>query len=134
MLEELEGAFRKDTDGIEVAVIPEPIEQFQEKGRKRYAFSYSIKIHNGTDSPAKLMRRWWKISSGGKPFTEVKGDGVVGLQPLIRPGETFSYSSSVVIEEPVGSMEGTYYFERKRGKPFEVAIPLFPLIFESALQ
>ena len=93
----------------------------------RYVFAYTRTISNGGDAPGKLLRRHWIITDGSGHVEEVRGAGVVGEQPHIRPGEAFRYTSGAVLKTPVGSMEGSYQFERDDAREFSVPIPEFSL-------
>ncbi|PLR41060.1 Co2+/Mg2+ efflux protein ApaG [Chimaeribacter californicus] len=93
----------------------------------RYVFAYTITIRNLGRHPVQLLRRYWLItnSNGGK--MEVQGEGVVGEQPLIAPGNEFQYTSGAILETPLGTMQGHYEMIDQNGEPFRVAIPAFRL-------
>lgn len=93
----------------------------------RYAFAYSITIHNEGLVPARLVSRHWIITDADGGVQEVRGEGVVGEQPLIRPGEGFRYSSGAIIPTPVGSMRGAYQMVDESGRRFEAPIAPFTL-------
>lgn len=93
--------------------------------REVFAFSYTITIVNRSDAPAQLIARHWKIEDGQGPQDEVRGLGVVGQQPLLRPGERFEYSSGCRLRSDTGSMEGSYRFVTEVGEAFDVPIPRF---------
>lgn len=93
----------------------------------RYAFSYTITIENAGGSAAQLMSRHWIITDANGVEQEVRGDGVIGEQPRLAPGESFRYTSGAVIRTPVGSMRGTYQMEKDDGSRFEAEIPPFTL-------
>lgn len=99
-----------------------------------FVFTYDIKIHNQGTHGAKLMSRYWKIVDGYDQLEEIKGPGVVGLQPFISPGEIFEYSSSAIIPTPVGMMEGEYYLRADDGTEFSALIPPFMLAMPDSLQ
>ncbi len=92
-----------------------------------YVFSYVISIENISDEPFQLMSRHWIIQDANRKIEEVYGDGVIGKQPLIFPGETYSYSSGAVLETEIGTMEGRYFMLAKETDEFEVSIPKFIL-------
>lgn len=98
-----------------------------------YAFSYDIKIINNGTAPVKILARRWYIADANDKVQEVYGEGVVGEQPLINPGAFFEYSSSVVINTPVGNMRGVYYAKDTQGNQFDIAIPAFTLAVPNAL-
>jgi len=99
-----------------------------------HVFAYDITIHNQGTCGAKLMSRYWKIVDGYDQLEEIKGPGVVGIQPFLSPGEKFQYSSSAMIPTPVGLMEGEYYLRADDGTEFSAAIPPFMLARPNALQ
>ena len=92
-----------------------------------YAFSYTITIRNEGQVPARLLTRHWVITDANGKVKEVRGEGVVGEQPLLTPGQSHDYVSGCPLTTPFGSMEGFYTFERADGSPVEVRIPFFPL-------
>ena len=98
-----------------------------------FAFSYTITIHNDGPGSAQLISRHWIITDADGRMQEVRGAGVVGEQPLIRPGESFRYSSGAVIPTPVGSMRGTYHMVDQDGREFEAPIAPFTLARPGAL-
>ncbi len=93
----------------------------------RYVFAYTITIHNDGKLPVQLLTRRWLITDATGKTQEVAGDGVVGEQPTIRPGNYHRYSSFSVIETPVGTMEGSYGMIDKEGESFDASIPVFRL-------
>lgn len=93
----------------------------------RYAFAYSITIRNQGASAARLLSRHWIITDADGGVQEVQGEGVVGEQPLIRPGEGYRYSSGAIIPTPVGSMRGAYQMVDEAGRHFEAPISAFTL-------
>ncbi len=99
----------------------------------RYVFAYTITIENLGDLPARLLSRHWVITDANGRVQEVKGDGVVGEQPHLNPGETFRYSSGAVLETPVGAMQGSYRMKADNGKHFEAPIPPFTLAVPGVL-
>jgi len=99
----------------------------------RYVFAYTITIENLGDLPAKLLSRHWVITDANGKVQEVKGDGVVGEQPHLNPGETFRYSSGAVLETPVGAMQGSYRMKADNGTHFEAPIPPFTLAVPGVL-
>ena len=99
----------------------------------RYAFAYHITIANNGTEPAQLISRHWIITDGNQRREEVKGLGVVGLQPRILPGAAHRYTSGAVLRTAVGSMTGSYQMVRDDGRVFSVPIPAFRLAMPSAL-
>ncbi len=96
--------------------------------RSEYLFTYRVRIENHGEEPAKLVRRQWVIRDGAGHVSVVKGNGVVGETPVIRPGEAFEYSSFCPLPTPTGVMEGTYELLRDSGEWFEAKIPPIDLI------
>lgn len=93
----------------------------------RYVFAYTITIRNTGKLPVQLLTRRWLITDATGKIREVRGDGVVGEQPRIRPGEYHRYSSLSIIETPVGTMEGSYGMIDDEGESFSAPIPVFRL-------
>lgn len=92
-----------------------------------YAFAYTITVRNTGDVPAQLIARHWVITDGLGRTEQVKGLGVVGQQPLLRPGESFQYTSGTRLRTATGVMRGTYYCVGEDAEPFEADIPAFVL-------
>jgi ApaG protein len=116
------------TDGIRVEVSSQYLPERSEPGRRRWLFQYTVRISNEGSAPAQLRSRHWIIVDGTGHTEEVVGDGVVGHQPRVEPGEGFEYSSFCVLTTPHGSMHGTYRMERDDGSAFEAAIAPFALL------
>jgi ApaG protein len=93
----------------------------------RYVFSYTITIENQGEEAARLLDRHWIITDSDGQVQEVRGQGVVGEQPHLRPGERFQYSSGTILATPIGSMHGSYGMVGDDGARFEAAIPAFSL-------
>ena len=93
----------------------------------RYAFAYHVKIINTGNIAAQLISRHWLITEADGNLQEVKGLGVVGAQPLLKPNEHFEYTSGTVIRTPMGKMHGTYQMVAEDGEKFDAIIPLFEL-------
>ncbi len=93
----------------------------------RWFWSYHVRIENHGDEPAQLLTRHWRITDANGRVSRVDGDGVVGEQPFLDPGQTHDYVSGCPLETPHGTMEGHYTFRRDDGTLFEAAIPFFPL-------
>lgn len=100
---------------------------------QRFAFAYTITISNQGDEAVRLLNRHWIITDGNNGVQEVHGEGVVGKQPLIEPGESFRYTSGAVIGTAVGTMEGSYEMISASGRPFIAPIGVFSLALPSAL-
>ncbi|MBK6614609.1 Co2+/Mg2+ efflux protein ApaG [Ottowia sp.] len=108
---------------VEPAFLPEQSEPAQEL----YGFAYTITVHNTGEVAAQLISRHWVINDARGRTEEVKGLGVVGQQPLLKPGEAFRYTSGCRLRTPSGTMHGSYFCVAEDGERFEVAIPLFVL-------
>ena len=121
------------TNNVRITVCPEYLEEHSEPNRASYAFSYTITIENIGDHTVQLLRRQGVVNSGGAEFLQVKGDGVVGEQPVLEANDGFRYSSGTVIKDPVGTMHGFYTFRSEDGTYFEVTIPRFDLIYPHLL-
>jgi ApaG protein len=111
--------------GIEVAT--DYIDEQSEPDIDRYVFAYTITIENLGNVAATLMSRHWVITDANGKVQEVSGDGVVGKQPRLNPGEKFRYSSGAVLETPVGSMQGRYQMRSDSGASIIAPIPAFTL-------
>lgn len=99
----------------------------------RYVFAYTVTIENVGTVSAQLISRHWVITDADDVVQEVKGLGVVGEQPLLRPGESFEYSSGTALATPVGTMHGTYQMVAEDGNKFEAEIPRFTLAMPRVL-
>jgi len=93
----------------------------------RYVFAYTITITNAGNIPAQLVSRHWIITDANNQIQEVRGLGVVGEQPLLRPNESFQYTSGTAISTPVGTMRGSYQMVAEDGAQFDAPIPEFTL-------
>jgi ApaG protein len=98
-----------------------------DEGEKRYVFAYTMTIRNTGSVAARLVSRHWIITDAENQVQEVKGDGVVGEQPTLRPGEAFEYTSGTAIATPVGTMRGSYQMVAADGVKFDAPIPEFTL-------
>ncbi len=94
---------------------------------ERFVFAYTVTIRNLGRYPVQLLGRYWLITNGNGRETEVQGEGVVGEQPHILPGNEYQYTSGAVLETPLGTMEGHYQMVDEQGNAFTVAIPVFRL-------
>lgn len=115
------------TDEVTVSVRPVYLDHQSDPLLRRFVFAYFIEITNRGEEEVQLLRRYWRITDGFGEVKEVEGPGVVGLQPVIGPGQTHRYNSFCVLETMEGTMEGSYLMERARGERFRAAIPLFHL-------
>ena len=119
---------------IRVQVATAYLDEQSSPGEQRYVFAYTITIRNEGRRPAKLLTRHWIITDANGKVKEVRGEGVVGEQPRLEPGQGFRYSSGAVLETPVGTMEGSYQMVDGEGQHFAAAIPPFRLAIPGILQ
>jgi len=108
---------------VSVSVQTEYIEERSYVEKNKYFFSYTVTIENQGTQSVQLMSRHWIINNANNERFEVKGEGVVGEQPIIRPGGTFTYSSGTEIDTPLGSMMGSYQMVTEKGIEFDAQIP-----------
>jgi ApaG protein len=109
------------------AVVPQYIPQQSSPDDSIYGFAYTVTITNTGQVTAQLISRHWEIVDANGHIEEVKGLGVVGHQPLLKPGESFQYSSGSRLRTPSGAMHGTYFCVAEDGERFEALIPMFVL-------
>ena len=112
---------------ISVIVDTRYLEDQSDPDEKRYVFAYTITIRNRGTVPAKLLGRHWLITDANGKVQEVRGEGVVGEQPHLMPGQGFRYTSGAVLETPVGSMQGAYLMLADNGVRFEAPVAPFSL-------
>lgn len=112
---------------ILVSVETHYLEDRSDPSEDRFVFAYTITITNRGTKGAQLLRRHWIVSDSNERVQDVRGDGVVGEQPHLKPGESYRYTSGTVLETPVGTMEGSYQMVADDGTPFDAEIPLFVL-------
>ncbi len=116
-----------DQHKIEVQVQPAYIEEQSDPTNDYYAFAYTVTIKNTGITAAKLLTRHWIITDGDGNVQEVKGDGVIGKQPHLNPGEGFQYTSGTFMNTPFGTMHGSYQMIADNGELFDATIPPFAL-------
>ncbi len=121
------------TEGIRVSVQATYVAEQSAPRSKRYVFAYTVKIANEGGAPAQLRSRHWIITDGAGKVEEVRGPGVVGQQPTLRPGEHFEYTSGCVLQTPRGEMRGTYQMHRPDGTTFDATIAPFELLLPYSL-
>ncbi|RMG52765.1 MAG: Co2+/Mg2+ efflux protein ApaG [Gammaproteobacteria bacterium] len=112
---------------IRVDVETQYVEQESDPDSDRYVFSYTITIRNEGDTPARLLSRHWIITDANGKVQEVRGPGVVGEHPHLKPGEGFRYTSGTLLETPLGTMQGSYQMVTDDGEHFDAEIPPFRL-------
>jgi ApaG protein len=118
---------------ISIEVAPQYLPDQSAPEKSQYAFAYTVRVSNNGDIAAQLISRHWIIDDGNGRRVEVKGLGVVGHQPLIKPGDSFEYSSGTPLPTPTGTMRGSYFFVAEDGERFDVPIDEFLLAMPHAL-
>ena len=118
---------------ISVEVTPNYIEEQSRPDQGHYVFSYTVTIINDGKQPARLLSRHWVITDSIGSTQEVNGDGVVGEQPYLKPGEGFQYTSGTMMKTPTGSMSGSYQMIADDGFHFDANIPEFYLLSHGTL-
>ncbi len=121
------------TDGIRVSVKSQYLADQSVPQSKRYVFAYTVTIANEGGEPAQLQTRHWIITDGNGKVEEVKGPGVVGQTPYLRPGEQFEYTSGCILQTPRGQMHGSYQMVRPDGRGFDAVIAPFLLALPHSL-
>jgi ApaG protein len=119
--------YRATTRDIQVTVEPSYVEAESSADDGRYFWAYAIEISNLGDEVVQLRSRHWRITDANGRTEEVKGPGVVGKQPVLKPGESFSYTSGCPLSTNSGIMVGTYQMQNQQGETFTIAIPAFSL-------
>jgi ApaG protein len=115
------------TRGVKVTVKPQFLEAESSPKDDRYFWAYSVEIVNEAAETVQLIARHWRIMDANGQLQEVKGPGVVGEQPVLRAGESYTYTSGCPLSTPHGSMTGSYRMVAESGAAFEADIPAFPL-------
>ena len=119
--------YKATTRAIQVTVEPQYLPDQSEPAKSQYVWAYTVRIENGGDVAVQLRSRHWKITDGLGRLQEVKGPGVVGKTPLLRPGEVFEYTSGTPLSTPSGIMGGTYQMVDEAGEKFDIEILTFSL-------
>ena len=121
------------TEGIEVSVQGAFRADRSAPAQERFLYTYTVRIRNGGASAARLVSRHWIITDARGEREEVKGDGVIGQQPRLEPGQSFDYTSFCVLRTPLGQMRGAYTMARDDGSTFQAEIAPFALAVPAAL-
>ena len=124
--------YRLTTRAIQVTVEPSFVEGESNPDDGRYFWAYRIEISNLGGEVVRLRSRHWRITDANGKTEEVRGAGVVGKQPVLKPGETFSYTSGCPLATPSGIMVGTYQMQNEKGEMFSIDIPAFSLDLPNA--
>ena len=119
--------YSETTRSIKITVRPFYLEQHSSPADNHYIWAYHVRIENCGPETVQLRNRHWRITDGFGRLQEVRGPGVVGEQPVLRPGETFEYTSSCPLATPSGFMVGDYEMETRSGENFLVQVPAFSL-------
>lgn len=119
--------YSRTTHDIRVSVQPIYLDEQSSPGDGQYVWAYQVRIENLGTVAMRLRNRYWSITDAQGRTQEVRGPGVVGEQPLLRPGDSFEYTSGCPLPTPSGMMVGSYEMESESGERFEVAIPAFSL-------
>jgi ApaG protein len=119
--------YRTVTHQIEVQVVPRFLSERSSPDNGYFFWAYTITLRNLGDETVQLKTRHWKITDANGKLQEVRGAGVVGEQPTLKPGETYEYTSGVPLPTPSGFMTGTYGMITATGEPFDIEIPAFSL-------
>ena len=127
------GVSNSITQGIRVTVRAVYVPEQSAPRAHRYVFAYTIRISNEGTESAQLRTRHWIITDANGKVEEVRGPGVVGQQPFLRPGDHFEYTSGCVLQTPRGEMRGTYQMHRSDGTTFDAAIAAFALALPHSL-
>lgn len=117
----------KKSHDIAISVATRFVDEQSKPHDNHYVFAYTITLHNHGSVPARLLSRHWIITDGNGLVREVRGDGVIGEQPLMKPGEGFEYTSGAILETSVGTMRGSYRMLADDGTHFDADIPSFVL-------
>lgn len=119
--------YRQTTRSITVTVTPSYLADQSSPGENHFVWAYNVRIENGGQQTVQLLRRHWKITDALGRLQEVKGSGVVGEQPVLRPGEHYEYTSGTPLATPSGIMVGSYQMTTLDGEQFDVFVPAFSL-------
>lgn len=119
--------YEEITQGVRVSVNPVYLENQSEPERSHYVWAYQVTIANEGGETVQLLTRHWKITDGNGQLHEVQGPGVVGEQPVLKPGEHFEYTSGTPLTTPSGIMMGTYQMQNASGDMFDAVVPAFSL-------
>jgi ApaG protein len=119
--------YSKTTNDVRVTVEPQFLPERSDPASNRYLWAYTVEITNGGSEPIQILSRHWIITDANGRREEVRGPGVVGEQPVIAPGESYTYTSGCPLTTPSGTMVGSYQAAGAAGEALEIAIPAFSL-------
>lgn len=120
-------SYAATTRNITVSVLPRFLEDQSKPQANQFVWAYHVRIQNDGAESVQLIARHWQITDASGRLHEVRGDGVVGKQPVLRPGDAFEYSSGAPLPTPSGIMAGSYQMVSESGEQFDVEIPAFSL-------
>ncbi len=121
------GRYAETTRGITVIVLPIYLEEQSTPEAGQFVWAYHVRIENKGSETVQLLRRHWRITDSLGHLQEVRGDGVVGEQPVLRPGQSYEYTSGTPLHTPSGIMAGSYRMTTESGEEFDITIPTFSL-------
>ena len=124
---ESDGMYSETTLGICVSVEPSFLEEQSSPNQNHYVWAYRVRIENRSPRTVQLKARHWRITDSSGRLQEVRGPGVIGEQPVLKPGAAFEYTSGCPLPTPSGIMVGTYQMQGEAGETFDVKIPAFSL-------
>jgi len=120
--------YTQTTNNIKITVLQAYLQDYSEPGDNHYVWAYTIQVENLGDKTVQLLNRHWRITDAQGHLQEVRGEGVIGKQPVLKPGQAFQYTSGTALPTPSGIMAGTYEMTAEEsGEKFEVAVPAFSL-------
>ncbi len=119
--------YTAETRSIRISVEPVYLDEQSSPDDHRFVWAYHVRIENRGEARVQLRNRYWRITDSYGRLQEVRGAGVVGVQPVLDPGDSFEYTSGTPLSAPSGIMVGTYEMETASGERFDVAIPAFSL-------
>ncbi len=119
--------FQKTTHAITITAVPQFLAEHSEPSDDHFVWAYTIQLENHGAETVQLLNRHWRITDDSGQMQEVHGAGVIGEQPVLKPGEAFRYTSGTVLHTPSGLMFGSYEMTTPEGKRFSVEIPAFSL-------
>jgi ApaG protein len=119
--------YKETTRSITITVMPTYLDDQSSPEESHYVWKYHIRIENHGDDTVQLRTRYWRITDSMGRVQEVRGPGVVGEQPVLKPGDFYEYTSGTPLPTPSGIMVGTYQMETPKGEKFDVAVPAFSL-------
>jgi len=126
---QLQEEYSKTTRDIKVTVFPEFADDRSNPSRNLYAYSYTVELENIGNETVQLINRHWRVFSAGIQVADIKGEGVIGEQPVLEPNMKFQYTSWTMVSDPIGSMKGSYTFMSDQSEWFDVEIPEFSLVY-----